>query len=181
MSRASSWVMVNFYLYLQNAPLRKTWIHTPPASLLHDTSLKTNVDPKKHDFEKEFPFNYGDFGCHFWFWGNRNWSTKGHLFEELLWTCTKNPSTSIFMKDAPGKDEWIKGLRLLLLNFKHFGEAHLGLPMCVFTPVHHSPMVRETCDRNSFKRREVKSFGQLPGSVVFLLGGGATVWMYKTL
>lgn len=30
--------------------------------------------------------------------------------------------------DAPGKDEWIKGLCFLLLNFKHFGEAHLGAP-----------------------------------------------------
>ena len=35
-----------------------------------------------------------------------------------------------------------------------------NLLLCTFTPVHHSPMVRETCDRNSFKRREVKSFGQ---------------------
>ena len=52
----------------------------------------------------------GIWGVNFWFWGNHNWSTKGHLFEELPWTCTKNPSTSIFMKDAPGKDEWIKGL-----------------------------------------------------------------------
>lgn len=118
MSRASSWVMVNFYLYLIRHQLRFYMIHSWKLTWI----LKNMIS------KRNFPSTMAILGVIFGLWGNHKWSTKGHLFEELLWTCTKNPSTSIFMKDAPGKDEWIKGLCFLLLNFKHFGEAHLGAP-----------------------------------------------------
>ena len=116
----------------QNAPLRKTWTHTPPASLLHDTFLKTNVDPKKHDFEKEFPFNDGDFEYHFWFWGNHMDQQRDTFlknFYELVPRIHLHPSS---WRMHPEKMSESKAFVFFCWTLNILGRLIWELPMILF-------------------------------------------------